>query len=155
MRGKIHNRTAAASDHFARRRLRAQEGADDIDVEHRAQHGKRRVQEVFLRADTGIVDRNVGRPELAQRKRDHRVDLGGLAYVGATGGRSAARRDNLCAYGPHRIHVEVRAHHARAFLREPPCRRRTNAGSGAGDDDNLVRESLGHDRALRSLVKPI
>ncbi len=126
-----------AFGHLARHRLADQEGALEVDVDHRVPVGLGDVEEVGGAEDAGVVDQDVDPSERRERRRGRGLDL-------AAAGDVAADRPGLGAeLGGERLGrggVDVPEREPGAARREQPRAGGADAVGGAGDDDDLAGE---------------
>src|SRR5581483_12313158 len=87
--------------------------------------------------DAGVVVQDVEAAVVLLRRREHRVDAGGLRDIGVDGGRAPARRlDLLHGLGGAGV-VHVGDDDVRPFARETQRRRAPDPRPRAGDDRRL------------------
>ena len=108
------------------------------------------------RRDADVVEQDVEPTVLVDRRRDHRLDLLLIRYVGPDGDGGATRRFNLAHSLFGVVEVDVGHDHPGAFLGEPQCRHPANPGAGAGDDGALAVQYAGHrlTRSPRRAARP-
>jgi len=86
----------------------------------------------------------VGRAESAAGKRHHRLDQFGIADIDLACGSLAARGDDRFAHSPGGVLFLVGQDDGCAFRGKAGGDGNADAVAGAGDDGDLVGESLGH-----------
>src|SRR5262249_55950183 len=121
-------------DHLARRRFRAKEHTVQIDSHHRAPSVGRQVHARGRDARAVIVDEHIDTPEVLDRLRDHRLALGGVAYVDGGHLALAAGLDYLIADPSKILGVAAGNEHGSTTFRELLGNRLSDAGSAAGHD---------------------
>jgi hypothetical protein len=112
------------------------DAGDAVELLHRAVG----CQSVFGH-NAGVVEGRVESAELGDRPLDHGFYLSVVADVTSDGKGSMALADQLLGGFLHRFLFDVGKRHGSTRLRKRQRGRQTNAGTGPGDERNLVIEA--------------
>src|SRR5579872_1785335 len=125
-------------DELTCRRLGAEEGAVEVDADHRAPSVGRQIEARRGDARAVIVDEHVDAPEMLDRGFDHRVALVGLAHLDGGELAGAAGLTDVVAHLGEIFHVAARDQHLGAARAEFLCDRFSDTGAAAGYDGHFA-----------------
>src|SRR3984893_3137780 len=137
-RGERNDPPILALGHFARRRLRAVEGAEKMDPQMVLPVLARDFQKRLRLGNAGVVDQHVDSAELACRTRDELLDLVVVAHVGAGEEDAAPELANFLGGRRSSFLVDLGETDIGALARKAECYLFADSASRSAHEDGLI-----------------